>query len=123
MWWDECVAATAAMPLTRSRLHHNDIVVLRRRVALELVAAQRDLVADQLVAELERIEPVAGDGAVAQPDHRAAQDRFELVLQFIEMVDAGRVFHPLADIEHRKRTGARRQPNRGDAARRIRKWL
>ena len=71
-----------------------------RRVPLEMFAAHADLVAHEFIAELEGVQPVAGDGAVAQADHHAAQDRFQFVLQFVEGVEDLGVFHPLADIEN-----------------------
>jgi hypothetical protein len=52
------------------RLHDCHVVVSRRviaGVALQIVAAHADLVADEFVAELEHIEPIGRDAAVAQP--------------------------------------------------------
>src|SRR6202171_4983761 len=80
-------------------LHGHDLVVLRRRVPPEMIAAHADLVAHEFIAELERVQPVARDGAVAQAYHRAPQYSLEFVLQFIERLDALGVRHPLADIE------------------------
>ncbi len=65
-----------------------------------MFTAQADLVAHEFIAELEGIQPVATDGAVAQPDHHAAQDRFQLVLKFVKGVQRFGVFHALADIEN-----------------------
>jgi hypothetical protein len=53
-----------------------------------MIAAQCDLVADELVAELERVEAVTADGAVPQAYHRVAQDRLDLVLQLVEIFDS-----------------------------------
>src|SRR6476620_5314782 len=67
----ECRASFGSRALRG--LHHHDIavgaVVLRRRMALEVIAAECDLVADEFVAELEGVEPVATDAAVPQADH------------------------------------------------------
>ena len=82
-------------------------------VPLQVIAAHADLVAHEFIAQLEGIEAVARDRAVAQAYHRAAQDRFELVLQCIELVDRLGMLHPLADIENggRQFTGLlRRDP-------------
>src|SRR4051794_14512368 len=84
-------------------LHGHHIVVMGRGgdgVPLEVIAAHADLVAHEFIAELESIQPVARNGAVAQPYHRAPQDRLEFVLQLVERVEALGVFHPLADIEN-----------------------
>ena len=56
-------------------LHGHHLVILGRRVPLEMFAAQADLVTHEFIAELEGVQPVAGDGAVAQAYHHAAQDR------------------------------------------------
>ena len=65
-----------------------------------MLAAHADLVAHEFIAELESIQPVARDGAVAQADHHAAQDGFEFVLQRVERIQRIGVFHPLADVEN-----------------------
>ena len=41
------------------------IIVLGRRVPLQMIAAHADLVAHEFVAELEGVQSVARDGAVA----------------------------------------------------------
>ncbi len=48
--------------------------------ALQVIAAHPDLVAHELVAEPERVQSVAGDGAVAQSDQRAAENPFEILV-------------------------------------------
>jgi hypothetical protein len=45
-------------------------------VPLQIIPAHANLVANKFIAELERIEPVARDGTVAQSYHRAARDAF-----------------------------------------------
>ena len=55
-------------------------------MALEMVAAHGDMVAHEFITELERLQSVAADTAVAQAYDDAAQDGFELVLQLIELV-------------------------------------
>src|SRR5438309_3349499 len=64
-----------------------------------MVPAHADLVADEFIAELERVEPVATDGAVAQADHRAPKYVFKLVLQRLERIQRTGMLDPLADVE------------------------
>ena len=66
-------------------------------MALEMVAAHRDIVAHEFIAELERLQPVAADAAVAQAYDDAAQDGLELVLQLIELIQRMGVLDLLAD--------------------------
>src|SRR5260370_32848084 len=80
-------------------LHRNHVVVLGWWVPLQMVAAHADLVAHEFIAELERVQPVARDSAVAQAYHRAAQYPLEFVLQLVERIEGFGVLHPLADIE------------------------
>src|SRR6185503_5560306 len=69
------------------------------RVALERLTPHGDLVAHELIAELERLETVATDRAVAQPYHYAAQYLFQLVLHAVEIVDAVCILAVLADVQ------------------------
>src|SRR5579871_4902627 len=78
--------------------HH---IVVMAALPLQALTPQADLVAYELIAELERVEAIARDRAVAQSDHRAAQDRFEFILQAVERLDRLDVDHPFADIEDR----------------------
>lgn len=48
---------------------YDDYIVLVAGVALQVSASQADFVAHKLLAE--RVEPVAADGPIAKPDHRA----------------------------------------------------
>ena len=53
-------------------------------VLLQIIAACADLVAYQLIPEPEGVQPVTADGAVAQANHRAAQNVVEFFLQRVE---------------------------------------
>ena len=75
------------MPLRALRRFDDHDIVVMAGVPLQALAPHADLVAHQFIAELERIQPVAGDGAVAQPDYDTSQDGFEFVLQFVDRLD------------------------------------
>jgi hypothetical protein len=98
---------------TLSCLHHDDLalVLLGRgrilgdlvglaAVAFEIVAAHADLVADELVAELEGVEPVGTDRAVPETYDRAAQNALQLVLETFELVQRMGVLDAFADVEN-----------------------
>jgi len=68
-------------------------------MALEMVAAHANIVAHELVAELERFQSVAADTAVAQADNDATQDGFELILQFVELIQRMDVLDLLTDAQ------------------------
>jgi hypothetical protein len=78
--------------------HHH--IVLVAGVPLQVIAAHADLVAHEFVAELERIQPVGRNGAVAQADHRAAKNLLEFVLQGLDRVERIGVFDSLTDVEN-----------------------
>ena len=82
-------------------------------VALEVVAAQRNLVAHELIAELECVEPVSADRTVAQAYDDPAKDAFELVLQLVEFVQRMGMLDLLADGEElgREFAGPLRRPD------------
>src|SRR5271167_1472009 len=80
--------------------HH---IILVAGVALQALAPHADLVTDEFVAELERVQPLGGDGAVTQSDHHAAKDAFELLLQGFERIQRIGMLDPLADVENRGR--------------------
>src|SRR6202048_4556679 len=77
--------------------HH---IVVMAGVPLQALAPHADLIAHEFISELERIQPVAGYGSVAQSDYRASKDGFEFVLQRVERVQRGGMCRPLADIEN-----------------------
>ncbi len=97
---------------TLGGLHHHDIavVVLGRAAALhrllglagmtfQIVPAHADLVADELVAQLEGVEPVGTDRAVPEADDGTAQDPLQLILQAFQLIERVGVLDPLADVE------------------------
>ena len=83
-----------------ARSYGYHLVVLGRRVPLQVIAAHADFVAHEFVAELERVHPVAGDGAVAHPHHHTPKDGFEFILQIVERAERLCIRYTLADIEN-----------------------
>src|ERR1700761_7263954 len=69
-------------------------------MALEIFAADLELAAHELIAELEGLQTVAADGAVAQADDHAAQDSFQLLLDGLELVHGAGVLDLFADHEN-----------------------
>jgi len=80
-------------------LDHHHVVVMAG-VPFQVIAAHGDLVAHEFISELERFQPVAADGVVAQSDHRAPKDGFEFVLQSFKRIQRIGVFNSLADVEN-----------------------
>ena len=53
-------------------------LVVMAGLPLQALAPHADLAAHEFISELERARSVAGNGAVAQPDHLASIEAFEL---------------------------------------------
>src|ERR1700756_4947445 len=70
------------------RIQQRHIPHVIARMPQQIFPAHRDLVADEFIAELEGLQPVATEGPAAQADHRAAQDFFQFLLQHLDVVDA-----------------------------------
>src|ERR1700687_2965168 len=85
-------AGASERPLGALRGLDDHHIVLVAGVPLQVIAAHADLVAHEFVAELERIQPVGRNGAVAKADHRAAKNLLEFVLQGLDRVQRIGVF-------------------------------
>src|SRR4029079_6904275 len=68
------------LPLSALRGLDDHHVIVMACLSLQAFAAHADFVAHKFISELERVQPVRGNGAIAKSDDRAAKNALEFIL-------------------------------------------